>query len=104
MTSHAWEEHVVHVDLLSDDPEVASEAVRFLEGRFADHDPEGHAGPGEVRLHSLPARPVTAGDVARALAEVGVRARSVHERAEWSVADVNPSPSPTATVVTGGIR
>lgn len=90
MTTHAWAEHVVHVDLLSGAPEIASEAVRFLEQRFADRDPEGHAEPGMVRLHTVPDRPVTAADVARALAEAGVRARSVHERVEWSVADVDP--------------
>ena len=90
MTTHAWAEHVVHVHLLSSAPEIAVEAMRFLEGRFADRDPEGHAEPGKVRLHTVPDRPVTAGDVARALAETGVRARSVHERVEWSVADVGP--------------
>lgn len=90
VSTHAWSEHVVHVDLMSRAPEIAAEAKRFLEGRFADRDPEGHAEPGTVRVHSLPDRPVTAGDVARALAEAGVRARSVHERVEWSVADVGP--------------
>lgn len=90
MTTHAWAEHVVHVDLLSGAREIAAEAVLFLEQRFADRDPEGHAEPGKVRLHTVPNRPVTAADVARALAEAGVQARSVHERVEWSVADVGP--------------
>lgn len=97
MSTHAWSEHVVHVHLLSNDPDIASEAVRFLEQRFADRDPEGHAEPGRVRLHSEPERPVTAADVAGALAEAGVRAHAVHERQEWSVADVPPAQSLSAT-------
>jgi hypothetical protein len=88
MTMHAWAEHVVHVELLSDDTEIASTAVRFLEQRFADRDVEGHAEPGRVRLHSETDRPVTAADVARALVEAGVRAHAVHDRQEWSIADV----------------
>lgn len=88
MSMHAWSEHVVHVDLLSDDREIASTAARFLEQRFRDSEVEGHAEPGRVRLHSEPERPVTAADVARALVEAGVRAHAVYERQEWSVADV----------------
>lgn len=91
MSTHAWFEHVVHVDLLSEDLEIASETVRFLEQRFVDRDPEGHAQPGRVRLHSEPERPVTASEVAGALAEAGVRAHAVHERQEWSVADIPPA-------------
>lgn len=102
MSTYAWAEHVVHVDLVSGDSELASETVRFLEQRFADRDPEGHAEQGRVRLHSLPDRPVTAGEVAHALAEAGVRAHAVHERAEWSVADVGPDLSLPAAAGTGG--
>ena len=91
MSTHAWAEHVVHVDLVSDDPQIASEAVRFLEQRFAERDAEAHAEPGDVRLHSGSERPVTAAEVAGALAEAGVRAHAVHERQEWSVADVSPA-------------
>lgn len=87
MTMHAWPEHVVHVELLSDDAEIAKTAVRFLERRFADRDVEGHAEPGRVGLHSDLDRPVTAEDVARALVDAGVRAHAVHERQEWSVTD-----------------
>jgi hypothetical protein len=105
MSTHAWAEHVVHVDLLSDDPEIASETVRFLEQRFADRDPEGHAAPDGVRLHSGPDRPVAAADVARALAEAGVRAHAVHERVEWSVADLRPDLSlPAASAASDGAR
>ena len=91
MSTHAWAEHVVHVDLVSDDPQIASATVRFLEQRFAERDPEGHAEPGEVRLHSGTERPVTAAEVAGVLAEAGVRAHAVHGRQEWSVADVSPA-------------
>ncbi len=76
MSTHAWAEHVVDVDLVSADPQIASETVGFLEQRFAERDPEGHAEPGRVRLHSGPDRPVAAADVARALAETGVRAHA----------------------------
>lgn len=91
VSTHAWSEHVVRVDLVSADPEVASETVRFLEGRFIDRDPEGHAEPGAVRLHTPTSTPVTAADVARALAEAGVRAHAVHDRVEWSVAECGPA-------------
>jgi len=97
MSTNAWSEHVVHVDLLSRDLEIASETLRFLEQRFADRDPEGRAEPGGVRLHSERERPVTAAEVAGALAEAGVRAHAVHERQEWSVADVSPARSLPAT-------
>lgn len=104
MTTHAWAEHVTRVDLVSDDPEIASETVRFLEGRFHDRDPEGHAEPGRVRLHTPMATPVSAADVALALAEAGVRAHAVHERVEWSVADCAPSPAVEAAAAGGGAR
>lgn len=97
MGAHPWPEHVVHVDLASDDPQIAIETVRFLEQRFADRDPEGHAEPGRVRLDSAPERPATAAEVAGALAEAGVRAQAVHERQHWSVAEVPPAVSPPAT-------
>lgn len=90
MSTHCWVEHVVHVELVSDDAQIAAETVRFLEQRFAEQDAEGHGEPGGVRLHSEPERPVTASEVAGALAEAGVRAHAVHERQEWSVADVSP--------------
>ena len=101
MSTYAWSEHVVHVDLLSRDPDIAAETVRFLEQRFADRDPEGRAEPGGVRLHSELERPVTAAEVAHALAEAGVRADAVHERQEWSVADV-PALSLPATANSAG--
>jgi hypothetical protein len=98
MSVHAWSEHVVRIELVTDDPDITSETLRFLEQRFADREPEAHAEPGGVRLHSEPDRPVTAADVASALAEAGVRAHAVHERQEWSVADIGPALSlPTAS-------
>lgn len=105
MSTHAWAEHVVHVDLVSGDAQIAIETVRFLEQRFAERDPEGHAEPGRVRLHSAPERPVTAAEVAAALAEAGVRAHVVHERQEWSVVDVPPArPLAAASNRTGTAR
>lgn len=102
MTTHAWAEHVVRVDLVSGDPELASETVRFLEGRFRDSDPEGHAEPGGVSLHTPTGTAVTAADVALALAEAGVRAHAVHERVEWSVADCAPGQSLAEAPAAGG--
>lgn len=103
MTTHAWAEHVVRVDLVSGDAEVASETTRFLEGRFRDRDPEGHAEPGGVRLHTPVGTPVSAADVALALAEAGVRAHAIHERVEWSVADCGPGPSLVKAPAAGGV-
>ncbi len=102
MSAHAWSEHVVHVGLVSDDADIMSETLRFLEQRFAGREPEAHPEPGGVRLHSEPDRPVTAADVARALAEAGVRAHSVYERQEWSVTDISPGLSlPVVATRTG---
>jgi len=94
MSTHAWPEHTVHVELVSEDPEITFETLRFLEHRFADREPDAAAESGGLRLHSEPDRPVTAADVAQALAEAGVRAHAVYERQEWSVMDV-PALSPT---------
>ncbi len=88
MVAHAWSEHVVHAVLVSRDRDVTAETVRFLEHRFADREVEAHTDAGGLRLHSEPDRPVTAAEVARALAEAGVRVHGVHERLEWSVVDV----------------
>ena len=87
MPLHAWSEHVVHVELLSDDAEIARTAARFLEQRFRDSEPEVQAEPGELRVHTDAARAVTAAQVATALVAAGVRAHAVHEREEWSVAE-----------------
>lgn len=88
MTLHAWSEHVVHVDLVSRDREIARTAKHFLEQRFRAQDIDVDAEPGELRVHSEPSRTVTAEQVARALVDAGVRAHAVHEREQWSVADV----------------
>lgn len=88
MRMHAWSEHVVHVELLSDDMEIADTARRFLEQRFRTHDVEVAVEPGELRLHSELERKVGAGQVALALREAGVRAHAIHEREEWSVTEL----------------
>ncbi len=90
MSTHAWPEHVVHVELVSHDQEITSQSLRFLEQRFADREPDALAEPGGLRVHSEPERPVTAAEVARALAEAGARALAVYERLEWSVMDARP--------------
>lgn len=96
MTTHAWAEHVVHVRLVSGDHEIAATTARLLELRFAGRDIEVHHEPGHLRLHSEAAGVVTAADTARALADGGVRASAVHERVEWSVADVQHTSAATA--------
>lgn len=48
MSAHTWPEHVVHVELVSDDPDITSETLRFLEHRFADREAEALAEPGGV--------------------------------------------------------
>ena len=87
MALHAWSEHVVHVELVSDDREIARAAARYLELRYGEEDDEVEAGPGRLRVHSEPERRVTSADVAQALVEAGVRAHALHEREEWSVTD-----------------
>lgn len=88
MTMHAWSEHVVHVELVSDDDEIALTARRFLEQRFDARDPEVHAEGGQLRVHTDPQHAVSAAQVTQALAEAGVRAHAVHERREWSVTEL----------------
>lgn len=88
MTLHAFVEHVVHVDLSSRDAEIARTTARFLTQRFRSQEVEVHSEPGSVRVHADTSHGVTAGQVARALVEAGVRAHAVHEREEWSVVDV----------------
>lgn len=88
MPMHAWSEHVVHVELVSGDMEIAETARRFLEQRFRAHDVEVAVEPGELRVHAELAKKVGAEQVAQALSEAGVRAHAVHEREEWSVTEL----------------
>lgn len=44
MTMHAWAERVVHVELLSDDSEIALTARRFVEQRVERHRAASLAG------------------------------------------------------------
>lgn len=88
MPLHTWSEHVVHVELLSDDDELARTASRFLRQRFRAQDVEVNVEPGALRVHSEPGRNVSAAEVAHAMLEAGVRVHALHEREEWSVADV----------------
>ncbi len=88
MALHTWVEHVVHVELLSIDAEIARTARRFLEQRFRAQDVEVTADPGELTVHGEPDRRVSAGEVAQALLEAGVRVHALYEREEWSVAEL----------------
>lgn len=88
MPTHAWAEHVVHVQLYSSDRDIVRTTAQLLQQRFAGRDVEVLADGDELEVRSEPERPVAAAEVAQLLAEAGVRARTVHERQEWSVTDV----------------
>lgn len=88
MPLHTWADHVVHVELLSNDSEISSTTALFLERRFHDQGVEVSGAAGRLEVRSEPDTKVTAGAIALALAEAGVRANTVHERQEWSVAEV----------------
>jgi Asp-tRNA(Asn)/Glu-tRNA(Gln) amidotransferase B subunit len=84
----AWCDHVVHVHLYSRDEELSQTCARFLGQRFADRDVDATAEPGYVEVRSSLEAPVTAADVAQALVVAQVRASSVFDRPEWSVAEL----------------
>ncbi len=88
MPLHTWVDHVVHVELLSRDSEISSTTALFLQRRFQAHGADVSGETGHLEVRSDAGSAVTAGGVARALAEAGVRAHRVHERQEWSVAEV----------------
>lgn len=91
MPLHAWVDHVVHVELLSADLEIARTSAQLLERSFATQQVDVTSGAGQLQIRSEPGMEVTSADIARALLEAGVRAHAVHERQEWSVAEV-PTP------------
>jgi hypothetical protein len=84
----AWCDHVVHVHLYSRDEELSQTCARFVEQRFADRDVDATAEAGYVEVRSSLESPVTATDVAQALIGAQVRASSVFDRPEWSVAEL----------------
>lgn len=88
MALHAWCDHVVHVHLYSRDEELSSTCARLLEQRFADREVDTMAEPGYVEVRSSQDNALTAADVAQALLTTQVRALSIFDRAEWSVAEV----------------
>jgi len=86
---HAWVDHVVHVELTSGDREVGRLTARVLRERLpVETDDVDESPPGTLEVRSSPDRPVTAEQVARTLQAAGVRTSRIHERAEWSVAEV----------------
>lgn len=88
MPLHTWADHVVHVELLSRDGEISRTTVLFLQRRFHTQGVDVSGEAGRLELRSDDGSAVTAGAVAQVLAEAGVRAHRVHERREWSVAEV----------------
>ena len=88
MALRAWCDHVVHVHLYSRDEELSQTCARFVEHRFADRDVDATAEAGYVEVRSSLESPVTAADVAQALIGAQVRASSIFERPEWSVAEL----------------
>ncbi len=88
MALRAWCDHVVHVHLFSRDEELSQTCARFVEQRFADRDVDATAEAGYVEIRSSLESPVTAADVAQALIGAQVRASSIFDRPEWSVAEL----------------
>ena len=88
MALHAWCDHVVHVHLYSRDEELSQTCARFIEHSFADREVDATAEAGYVEVRSSLEHPVTAEAVAQALVKAQVRASSVFDRPEWSVAEV----------------
>jgi hypothetical protein len=84
----AWCDHVVHVHLYSRDEELSQTCARFVEQRFADRDVDATAEAGYVEVRSSLDSPVTAADVTQALIGAQVRASSIFDRPEWSVAEL----------------
>jgi hypothetical protein len=85
---HAWCDHVVHVHLVSRDTELAQTCARLLQERFADRDVDVRPDDGYVEVRSAVEEPVIAAEVAQVLAQAQVRAFSIFDRPEWSVAEV----------------
>jgi hypothetical protein len=79
---------VVHVHLYSRDEELSQTCARFVEQRFADRDVDATPEAGYVEVRSSLDSPVTASDVAQALIGAQVRASSIFDRPEWSVAEL----------------
>lgn len=88
MALRTWCDYVVHVHLFSRDEELSQTCARFVQQRFADREVDATAEPGYVEIRSSPERAVTAADVAQALVDAQVRASSIFDRAEWSVAEL----------------
>ncbi len=88
MTLHSLCDHVVHVELLSSDPEISRAALDLLTEVFGSREADATGADGVLQLRSEPADPVSAAEVAQVLLAAGVRTHTVHERVEWSVVDV----------------
>lgn len=88
MALHTWCDHVVHIELLSGDAEVAKTTAEYLERFLATEDVDVSAEPRLLQVRSDVDKAVTAARVAEALSQGGVRAQAVHGRDEWSVAQV----------------
>lgn len=88
MALHAWCDHVVHVHLFSHDDELSRTCAALLSSHFADRGADTDSEPGFVEVRSSVDAPVTAAEVATALVAVQVRALSVFDRPEWSVAEL----------------
>ena len=88
MALRAWCDHVVHVHLYSRDEELSETCARLVEQRFTEREVDTTAEAGYVEVRSSLDSPVTAADVAQALADAQVRASSIFDRPEWSVAEL----------------
>ncbi len=85
MALTGWEDLVVHVELYAREDKPTKGYARLLGERFGERADVSAPAPGLVEVRSEPDEPVTAADVARALAEADLPAATVFERREWSV-------------------
>lgn len=81
---NAWCDHVVHVDLVSDDLEIAQACADLIRGSVPAGADVAHQSGG-VQVRSASSDPVTAPQVLQALQAAAVRVHALHERDEWSV-------------------
>lgn len=86
MVMTSWQDHVVYVELFGADAKPTEGCARFLANHFGTRGAfVGVDRPGVVEVRSEPEQPVTAGEVAAALAGADLPASAVHERLEWCV-------------------
>lgn len=101
MALHTLCDHVVHIELLSADPEISTTCADVLTESFRDREVDVSGEGGVLQLRSEASLPVTAREVAEALLAAGARTQAIYERREWSVIEF---PQSSIAVAAGGSR